>query len=77
MDSDEISKWMAYDRINIDDSWRQNAELIWWLIQLLGDAKLKRRIKYQDLLPQRYKAPKQRQTAEQMKAVLMGFVKQK
>jgi hypothetical protein len=77
MDSDEISKWMAYDRINIDDSWRQNAELVWWLIQLLGDAKLKRRVKYEDLLPQRHKPPKPRQTAEQIKAVLMGFVTKK
>jgi hypothetical protein len=49
--SRELSEWMAFDRIHTSEDWHRHAQLCHVLVQLLGDSKVRRKIKLEDFLP--------------------------
>lgn len=54
VDSAELSEWMAFDRIDIDDDWKRNAQLC-HLIASVNTPKGKRGPRFEDFLPSRRK----------------------
>lgn len=66
--SDEITDWLAYDRIFVPEGWEQHAKLC----HLIASAVSSKPPRPEEFLPARYRPKPRPMTAAQIKAALRG-----